>query len=228
MKMELEAYLYEPKKKGDVKRMRQEGKIPGVLYGHKERAKRVYVLKKEFDRILEVLRKETVTIELKLKDKSYPCLVKSIQHNPTDGRLLHIDFQHISKKEKIKATVPIHLIGESPGVKKGGLLDQHLHEVIVRCLPEHLPAHIDVDISHLDTGKTIHLKDIVMPNIEFDLKPETPVVSILAPRAEKVTPTPAVAEAVPEEGKEEKPKEEKAEEGKPREEKPAKEVSKGK
>uniref|UniRef100_A0A7C6EK19 Large ribosomal subunit protein bL25 n=1 Tax=candidate division WOR-3 bacterium TaxID=2052148 RepID=A0A7C6EK19_UNCW3 len=229
MKMELEAYLYEPQKKGDVRRMRMEGKIPGVLYGHKEKSKRIYVLKKEFEKVLETLKKETVTIELKLKEKTYPCLIKAIQHNPTDGRLLHIDFQHISKKEKIKATIPIHLIGEAPGVKKGGLLDQHLHEVVIRCLPDHLPSHIDVDISNLDIGKTIHLRDIAISNIEFEIKPETPVVSILAPKIEKEAPAPAAApaegakEETKEEVKEEKPREEKA-----KEEKPAKEAQKEK
>jgi len=227
MKMELEAYLYEPQKKGDVRRMRMEGKIPGVLYGHKEKSKRIYVLKKEFEKVLETLKKETVTIELKLKEKTYPCLIKAIQHNPTDGRLLHIDFQHISKKEKIKATIPIHLIGEAPGVKKGGLLDQHLHEVVIRCLPDHLPSHIDVDISNLDIGKTIHLRDIAISNIEFEIKPETPVVSVLAPKIEKEAPAAAPAEGAKEETKEEV-KEEKPREEKVKEEKPAKEAQKEK
>lgn len=229
MKIALEAYLYEPQKKGDVKRMRMEGKIPGVLYGHKEKSKRIYVLKKEFEKILETLKRETVTIELKLKDKTYSCLIKAIQHNPIDGRLMHIDFQHISKKEKIKATIPIHLIGEAPGVKKGGLLDQHLHEVVVRCLPEHIPPHIDVDISKLDVGKTIHLRDIAIPNIEFEIKPETPIVSILAPRVEKVAPAPAGAPAEgPKEEAKEEVKEEKSKEEKAKEEKPAKESHKEK
>ncbi len=211
MKLELEAYLYEPQKKGDVKRMRMEGKIPGVLYGHKDKTKRIFVLKKEIEKILEILRKETVTIDLKLKEKTYSCLIKAIQHNPIDGKLLHIDFQHISKKEKIKTTIPIHLVGEAPGVKKGGLLDQHMYEVVIRCLPDHMPSHIDVDISNLDIGKTIHLKDIVIPNIEFELKPETPLVSIHAPKVEKVAPAPVAAPDVGavEEAKDQKSKEEK-------------------
>ncbi|MGB9721026.1 MAG: 50S ribosomal protein L25 [bacterium] len=236
MKLELEAHLYEPEKKGDVKRMRQEGKIPAILYGHKDKNKRVFVFEKEFKKILEVLRKEAVTIDLKIKDKTYACLIKTIQHNPVNGNLLHIDFQHISKKEKIKTTVPIHLVGEAPGVKKGGLLDQHLYEVVIRCLPDEMPSHIDVDISGLDIGKTIHLKDIKMPNIDFETKLETTVVSVLVPKVEK--PSPVVEAAVPtEEGKEgeakeEKPvKEEKLKEEKVREtqkEKPTKEVQKEK
>lgn len=234
MKLELEAHLYEPEKKGDVKRMRQEGKIPGILYGHKDKNKRIFVLEKEFNKILNVLRKETVTINLKVKDKNYNCLIKAIQHNPINGKLLHIDFQHISKKEKIKITVPIHLIGEAPGVKKGGLLDQHLYEVAIRCLPDEIPSHIDVDISKLDIGKTIHLKDIVMPNIEFETKLDTTIVSVLVPKVEKPAPVPEAAPTPAEEAKEgevkeEKPsKEEKPKEEKPKEEKPTKEVQKGK
>ncbi len=234
MKLELEAHLYEPEKKGDVKRMRQEGKIPAILYGHKDKNKRIFVLEKEFNKILNVLKKETVTINLKVKDKSYNCLIKAIQHNPINGKLLHVDFQHISKKEKIKITVPIHLIGEAPGVKKGGLLDQHLYEVAIRCLPDEIPSHIDVDISNLDIGKTIHLKDIVIPNIEFETKLDTAVVSVLVPKVEKPAPVPEAAQTPAEEAKEgevkeEKPsKEEKPKEEKPKEEKPTKEVQKGK
>jgi len=180
-----------------------------------------------------------VTIDLKLKEKTYSCLIKTIQHNPINGRILHIDFQHISKKEKIKTTVPIHLLGEAPGVKKGGLLDQHLYEVVIRCLPDEIPSHIDVDISNLDIGKTIHLKDIKMPDIEFETKLETTIVSVLVPKVEKPAPVPEVAPAPTEEAKEgevkeekppkeEKPKEEKTKETKPKEDKQVKETPKGK
>ncbi|MGQ9818152.1 MAG: 50S ribosomal protein L25 [bacterium] len=228
MKLELEAHLFEPEKKGDVKRMRQEGKIPGILYGHKEKTKRIFVLEKDFQKILNFLRKETVILNLKLNDKNYNCLIKSIQHNPINGKLLHIDFQHISKKEKIKITVPIHLFGEAPGVKKGGILDQHLYEVAIRCMPDEILSHIDVDISKLDIGKTIHLRDIQMPNIEFETKLDTPIVSVLAPKVEKPVPIPEAAPVV-EEAKEGEAKEEKSQkEEKPKEEKLGKEAPKGK
>ncbi len=234
MKLELEAYLYESEKKGDVKRMRKQGKIPGILYGHKDKNKKIFVLEKEFGKILDVLRKEAITVNLKVKDKTYHCLIKTIQHNPLDGKLLHIDFQHISKKEKIKTTVPIHLIGEAPGVKKGGLLDQHLYEIVVRCLPDEMPAHIDVDVSNLDIGKTIHLKDLQIPNVEFETRLDTTIVSVLLPKVEKVVPVAEAATAPAEEvkegeAKEEKPaKEEKTKEEKTKEEKPTKEAVKGK
>ena len=81
MILDLNAMLYEVTKKGDVKRMRKEGKIPAILYGHKEKSKRIYVLLGEFKKILEILKKETVTVNLKINAKKYLCVIKTIQHN---------------------------------------------------------------------------------------------------------------------------------------------------
>jgi len=229
MKIDLQAIVYDVKTKGDVRRLRRTGKIPGILYGHGEKSKRIYVLEKEFKKILDILKNEAITVNLKIENKNYPCLIKSVQHNPMTDQLLHIDFQHIQKKEKIKATVPIHSIGESPGVKKGGILDIHLHEVIVKCLPDDIPSHIDVDISHLDLGGTIHIKDIKIPSIEFEMSLETPVITVLTPRVEKEVPKPEVKEeVVAEEKKEEEAEVKEAKETKEIKEAPPKEKEKEK
>lgn len=211
MKIDLQATPFKAEKKGDVKRLRKQEKIPAVLYGHKEKTRNIYIEKKMFKKILDRLHQEAVTVNLKLEKKNYMCVIKTIQHDPTTGEILHIDFQHIHKKEKIKAAIPIHTIGEAPGVKKGGILDQHLHEVIIRCLPDEMPSHIDVDVSQLELGQSVHLKDLALPNAEFELNPETTVVTILVPRAVEVTPKVEVTEEVEGEG-EEKGKEEEGEE----------------
>lgn len=223
MIINLTATLYETERKGDVKRMRHEGKIPAILYGHKEKSRRIFLEQREFKKVLEVLRREAVTINLKIGEKEFLCVIKAIQHNPVTGNLLHIDFQHIHKKEKIKATIPIHIIGTAPGIEKGGILDHHLHEVVVKCLPADMPSHIEVDVSQLDLGQTIHLYDVELPNTEFDMTQETPVVSVLVPRA-------VVAEAKPaiEEGEEEKAEGEAKEEGVEEGKEEAKEAAEGK
>ena len=216
MIIDLQATSYEAIKKGDIKRMRKEGKIPAVIYGHKEKSKRIYVLLQEFKKIVDILRQEAVTVNLKVNGKKLLCVIKSIQHNPVTGELLHIDFQHIHKKEKIRASIPIHLIGVAPGIKKGGIQDQHLYDVVVKCLPAELPSHIDVDISALDLGQTIHLGDVDLPQVEFELPKESTIVSMLIPRAAPVEVEPEKVEvegveeeekekeaAAPEEGKEE-------------------------
>ncbi len=231
MKIDLPATTFEREKKGDIKRLRREGKIPAVLYGHKEKTKRIYVDHKEFKQVLDTLKKETVIVNLKIGSKSYACVIKSLQQNPLNEELMHIDFQHIHKKEKVRATVPIHAIGEAPGVEKGGILDIHLHEVVVRCLPDALPSHIDVDVSALELGETIHLRDLEAADIEYELSLDSTVVSILVPRALEVeVKPPAEEEAVVAEeevaGEEKKEVKEGEEKKEAKEEKAAKETPK--
>jgi large subunit ribosomal protein L25 len=223
MKIDLPATTFEAEKKGDIKRLRREGKIPAVLYGHKEKTKQIYVDQKGFKQVLDALKEETVIVNLKIGSKSYACVIKSLQQNPLNEELMHIDFQHIHKKEKIKATVPIHAIGDAPGVEKGGILDVHLHEVVVRCLPDALPSHIDVDVSNLDLGETVHLRDLEVANVEFELSLDTTVVSILVPRAIEVEVKPPAEEEVAIEAEGEVPEEEKKEVKEGEEEKEAKE-----
>jgi len=194
MIVNLTATPYETMKKGDVKRMRHEGRIPAILYGHKEKSRRIFVEQQAFKKVLETLRQEAVTINLQIGEKEFLCVIKAIQHNPLTDELFHIDFQHIHKKEKIKATIPIHIIGEAPGVEKGGILDHRLHEIVVKCLPADMPAHINVDVSQLDLGDTIHLSDIDVPNTEFEMTKETPIVSVLIPRAVVAEAQPAAVE----------------------------------
>ncbi|MGD8978524.1 MAG: 50S ribosomal protein L25 [candidate division WOR-3 bacterium] len=221
MKIDLTATTFEPDRKGDVKRLRKDGKIPAVLYGHKEKTRQIYVEQKGFKQVLDALKLETVIVGLKVGSKNYPCVIKSLQQNPVTGELLHIDFQHIHKKEKIKATVPIHVIGDAPGVEKGGILDMHIHEAVVRCLPDALPSRLDVDVSNLDLGETIHLKDLTTENLDFELSLDTTVVSILVPRALEAEIKPpaeeelvAAEEGAAEEGKEEGAEEPAGKEGK--------------
>ena len=235
MKIDLSAATFKTEKKGYVKRLRRDGKIPAVLYGHKEKTKQICVEQKGFKKILDALKQETVIVNLKLGSKNYPCVIKSLQQNPVTEELLHIDFQHIHKKERIRATVPIHTIGDAPGVEKGGILDMHLHEVVVRCLPDVLPSHIDVDVSSLDLGETIHLKDLKTANLEFELSPETTVVSILVPRALEAEIKPpaeeevvAAEEGAVEEGEEEGVEDKEKEKKEGKEDKKTEEASKGK
>lgn len=229
MKIDLPATKFEKGKKGDLKQLRRQGKIPAVLYGHKEPTKQVFVDQKEFRKVLDTLKDETVIVNLKVGSKSYPCVIKTLQQNPLEGSLMHIDFQHIHKKEKIRASVPIHTTGITPGIEKGGILDVHLHQVEVRCLPDDLPSHIDVDVSALDLGDAIHIRDLKIPNVDFELSADTTIVSVLVPRAVEVAAKPvAEEEAVAaeegaaaegaEEGKEEKGKDEKGREEKDRKE----------
>ena len=226
MKVDLLATSYKTDKKGDVKRLRRQGKIPAVLYGHGEKTKTIYVEFQEFKKVLHLLKKEAIMINLKVENETYPCVIKAIQHNPINDELFHIDFQHVHEKEKIKATIPIHLLGAAPGIEMDGILESHLHEVVVKCLPSDMPSYIDVDISKLGLGQTIHLKDIKLSNVDFELTLETSVVSVVLPKkVEEVKPVVAEEAVVAEGEVKEEGVEEEAKEG---EEKPTKEKEKEK
>jgi large subunit ribosomal protein L25 len=203
MIVDLQAKTYVRQTKGDISRMRKNGLLPAVIYGHGEDSIRVSIEQKEFKKVLEIVQEQAITLNIKVEDTEYLCVIKAIQHNPATDQLLHVDFQHIHKGEKIKALVPIHIVGEAPGIKEGGILDHRLHEVKVRCLPADIPSHIDVDVSGLGLGKTIHIYDIKHEGLEFEHGEETPIVSVLIPRAivEEVKPVavPEGEEAVPSE-----------------------------
>jgi large subunit ribosomal protein L25 len=199
MIVELQAKPYEVKTKGDVKRMRKAGKHPAILYGHGEKSRKIYIEQHDLKGVISVLKEEAVIINLKIEEKEYLCVIKSIQQSPITGELLHVDFQHIHKKEKVRTAVPIHLIGEAPGLKESGIMEQNLHEVVVKCLPADIPSHIDVDISALNLGQSIHLYDINLPKIEFELSKETPIVSMTVPRAVVVEAKPEAVEVGAEE-----------------------------
>lgn len=163
--------------------LRRSGRTPGVIYGRGEGSIPVEVDTKELNQLLSQLGGRTPLVEIQVDDRpKVRAILKAIQRNPITGALLHIDLQWIHPGEAITIAVPIQLTGQAPGVKAGGILDQHLHEIPLRGLPADIPPRIEVDISSLKTGHSIHLSDLKFEKVEPLLPPETSVVSILGPR----------------------------------------------
>ena len=125
--------------------------------------------------------------KLEKKHKSRPCLVKEIQHDPVRGEIIHVDFNQISLTKAIKVNVPVVARGESVGVKlEGGSLEHILWEIEVECLPTNIPKGIEVDVSLLKLGDSIHIKDIIIPTgIKILNDPGAIVLSIAAPMKEE-------------------------------------------
>jgi large subunit ribosomal protein L25 len=171
------------------------GKTPGILYGRGEDSIPILVDAKELAHLLSQFGSRLPIIEVQLgRSQGFRAVVKAVQRNPVNDELLHIDLQRIHPKEAITVEVPVDLVGEPPGVKMGGLLDQHLHEVPIRGLSASIPERIEVLISELKLGHSIHLKDLNLQGFEVLLPPDTPIVSVLAPkRVEVVTPVEAPA-----------------------------------
>jgi len=201
-----------------VKQLRRQGIIPANLFGKKIDSVAIQVDAKQFKKLYDEVG-ETGIVDVIVGDKSYPSLITGTAVDPVTGATLHIDFHNVSLKEKVTATIPMELTGESPAVKDlGGVVNQSLYELEVEALPTDLPEVFEIDISKLAAiGDNLAIKDLAVPEgVTVELDPETIIVSIAEPAPEEVveeTPAEEAAEASAEtkaESGEEAPAESKA------------------
>ncbi len=224
-----------------VRRLREEGVIPGIIYGKGKKAVPVQVTTKELHAVKGMSIAENMLLDLSVQDeKGKPVnktvIVKEIQKDVIRGDWLHIDFNEISLEEKLKTKVAIEITGDAAGVAQGGILDQIMHELEIECLPVDIPEKIKVDVTNLVLGHAIYVKDIVAPEkVTILSNSESPVVSVALPKAEEEVAAapaegaPAEPEVIKKGKKEEEGAEgEKAAEVKPKEEVKAKEEKKEK
>ncbi|MHB9028973.1 MAG: 50S ribosomal protein L25 [Candidatus Latescibacterota bacterium] len=180
----LKAMIRTERGKQAAKHLRQQGSIPGVLYGPGEQPSPLRINLKEFVTLLHA-NGRNVVVNLIVEDSPAPvkAFIYEIQHDPISGDIIHVDLKHISLKEKIHVTVPVHLTGIPVGVKtEGGILEHIMHTVEISCFPHQIPDAITLNVTELHTGAIIHVKDI--PHEEFDLlsEPEATVIHIVTPR----------------------------------------------
>ncbi len=156
----LETELRSHVKKSDLKMLRSKGMIPAVFYGKNEKTQQLSISVKKFKEIVHS-GGANVLINLKLKDGSKTAIIKEVQRHIISQEPIHIDFQAISLKEKVQVSVPLHIVGIAPGVKlAGGILEHLMREVVIKCLPTEIPQKIDVDVSNLQIGNAILVKDL--------------------------------------------------------------------
>lgn len=146
-------------------RLRREGLIPAIMYG--PGANMPLVITKH--NLSQLMRQSGGSLALvQITDdqgKGYLAIIKAVQRHPTNDTFLHVDFLQVSEDQEITTLLPIHITGESVGVKnENAILENHLHQVEIRCLPKHLPEYINVDVTGLHAGQAIHIKDL--PSIE--------------------------------------------------------------
>ena len=188
----LEAELREELGKVKVKDLRKKNFIPAVVYAEGKDSQPIKVAQRELLRLIHQHRLENVVINLKIKDdkgkKARPCLIKDVQYDPVRSNIVHVDFHEISLTKMIKVNVPVAVRGESVGVKQeGGSLEHILWEIEIECLPTDIPKHIDVDVSHLKIGDSVHIKDVTIPpNVKVLHDPEEIIVTVSAPMKEEV------------------------------------------
>ncbi|MDD4980980.1 MAG: 50S ribosomal protein L25 [Candidatus Omnitrophica bacterium] len=177
--------------KSKVKDLRGEGFVPAVIYAQGKKSLPIKVSHKQLLQLIHQHRLESAVISLKPKDdkkaKGRSCLIKEIQYDPVKGDVMHVDFNEISLTKIIKVNVPVVAKGEPAGVKQeGGSLEHILWEIEVECLPTEIPKDIEVDVSQLKIGDSIHIKDITFPaQVKVLNAPEAIVFAVSAPIKEE-------------------------------------------
>jgi len=183
--------------KGGARKARQGGEIPAVLYGHREIPIPVSVGARDFQLAMRTHRGGNPVVNLAVAGAEYTALVRDVQYDPMTHDILHLDFQHISLTETIEVKVGVHLVGLPIGVKDGGgILETILREVEVRCLPTAIPASIDVDVSALNVGDSVHVRDMVAPDVTILTDPDTTLATVVPPTVMEEKPAEVTAEAV--------------------------------
>ncbi|HOV38753.1 MAG TPA: 50S ribosomal protein L25 [Spirochaetales bacterium] len=180
-------------KKSATRRLRKQGKIPGIVYGFMGSLP-VAVDSHDFHSKFHTISENNI-ITLKIGDRSYDVLVKDYQSNILKGTIEHLDFYAIQSDKTVRTRIPIHFIGSSKGVREGGILEVQLHELEVECLPRDIQSEVPVDITHLDIGHALHVKDIQLPpGIKVLVPADQVVASVVHARAEAAAAAPAEAE----------------------------------
>ncbi|CUS76345.1 large subunit ribosomal protein L25 [Candidatus Kryptonium thompsonii] len=174
-------------------RLRMMGKVPGIYYAPGDEPLPIAVKESELKNLIYTT--EAHIVKLKLGDgKEFKCVLKEVEFDPVTDKPIHFDLYGLKAGAKITLEVPIVLVGKAPGVEKGGIIEHLLHTVEVECLSDAIPEHIEVDISNLDIGDSIHVRDLNVPGVKILENELAVVVAVVPPRGIELE---AEAEAKP-------------------------------
>ena len=184
-KIELQGNLRTKTGKGTARQLRRDGLIPGIVYGQNENLM-VSVGRKDINRLLQKAKANSILYLKVDKEKEKMVMIKELQKDVVTMDFLHVDLLEISMKKKLKISVPIEETGMAMGIKMGGILTHLLRELKVECLPENIPEAVKIDVSNLDIGQTLYVRDIKVPDDVTILSNSDEVVCVVSlPEAEK-------------------------------------------
>jgi large subunit ribosomal protein L25 len=202
-KATLKATLRTETGKGAMRRLRREGRIPGVVYGRGEENRPLSLDAGEFQNLVKKHSLDTTLIDLSIegvgkKGATLRTLVAEVQSHPYKPQVLHVDFQQIHAGERVTVQVPIRLLGTPAGVRAGGVLQHILHDIELECTVEEIPEEFNVDVSELEIGDSVHVNDLVVPeDVELLIDESRTVCTVAAPTVLEVTEEEAAEVAEP-------------------------------
>lgn len=184
------------KGKGAARQVRFRRQVPAVIYGHGRSAESLAVDAFALDQALKGVEWGSAIVQLTVGGQTVRALIREIQRHPVRPDILHLDFYEIRADEKVRLKLPVHLVGTPEGVRnQGGVLDQVAREIEIEVLPEHIPDRLDVDVTSLMMGRSLHVRDISIPNAQILTSGDLTIATIVAPRTEEVVAPAAEAAA---------------------------------
>ncbi|PKK84202.1 MAG: 50S ribosomal protein L25 [candidate division Zixibacteria bacterium HGW-Zixibacteria-1] len=174
--------------KGTARKLRARGLMPGVVYGPETEAQPVSINIKELAALLRAQGGTGKLIDLNLNDEKEPrkVIIRELQREPVTGGYEHVDFYQVSMKKKLNMTVRVHLTGTPEGVKLGGILQHILRDLEIACLPIDIPDRIELDVSKLEIGDSIHVSYIQLDKVDILTPPVRTIVTVVPPTVIKV------------------------------------------
>jgi large subunit ribosomal protein L25 len=150
---------------GFARKVRQAGNIPAIIYGHGREPQKLSLVAREVDRLLGTISAASTVIELSVDGATARTLIREVQRHPVKRNIIHIDFQQLVAGEKVTVSVRIRFTGTADGVRNsGGILAETMHELSVRCDPSLIPETVEVDVTPLTIGHSIHVRDLTLPD----------------------------------------------------------------
>ena len=160
-------------------RLRREGQVPCVLYGIEKDSIKLSVSRREFEKLVSETRSVFVVDYESHKQR---VIVKDIQYHPVQGDIIHVDLQRVKAGQEISVSLPLKFVGSAPGVKLGGLFQELRADLDISCLPKYMPDELEVNISELNIGDTIHVSDLSFEHLTIKTDSHLSVCTVAAPK----------------------------------------------
>jgi large subunit ribosomal protein L25 len=149
---------------GVARKLRRDGKVPAVIYGHGREPQSLSVDTRDLEKLLSTVSAASTVIELNVGGTVAKTLIRELQRHPVKRNVIHVDFQELVAGEKVTVSVPLRFTGTADGVRNsGGILEETMHQVHIRVDPSIIPDHVDVDVTPLTIGHSIHIRDLKLP-----------------------------------------------------------------
>ncbi|HED07007.1 MAG TPA: 50S ribosomal protein L25 [Ignavibacteria bacterium] len=179
----LEANFRDKINKAERNKIRKEGRVPGIYYSKHEKPMAFNVDEKDINPLVFTSARNIILLKVKGKEEQ-ECFLKNVQFDPVTDKIVHFDLLGLKRGEKFQLNIPVSFVGNSVGVKEGGVLQIGSHKLFVECLPKDVPQSLEIDIENLNIGDTIHIKDLNFENITILTPADSVVVSVTHPKVE--------------------------------------------